>query len=398
MRSFSRFLGPVALLSIASLFSVEAAWAAPINVNNGELNFGAVSGNSQPTKIGDNEAAGFSYRYSNVFSGVDAVATLLDVTNVDEDDDETNGADLRLDEFDDDSSTTGKVIDLDLDVFGDNDLTQTGSATFRIDFVASGTSDAVTLQNISILVDDIDGLQFARFAGISAYELSATPLTDLSVTSSGGAYEFFEADDDSSDPEDEDFWVLVEYLSASSITITLGARQSGSASFGVAFRDATWTSAPDRTVVPLTAYTLTYDANGASSGSVPSAQASTSSSSEVVLSAAQGDLSRESCSFNGWNSRPDGAGANYVDGGTITLTANTTLYANWSCSSGSGGGGGGEAAPVVPPRTLAATGLGSLEASAVGGVAGLLLASGLVAIVASRYVGRRNQRDVRSSA
>jgi hypothetical protein len=233
VRFFARSLAPIALLSAASLFFAEAAWAGPITVDivNGEMNFGATSGTNQPSKIGDAATEGFSHRYDDVFAGVDAVATVIDIDNLDSDDNEANGQNLRLDEFDDSDLTTGKQIDLGLDVFGNSDSSppevQTGFVTFRIDFVEADTNDAATLQNISMRIDDIDSNQFAKFAGISAYELSATPATELTVTSTGGAYEFKEPVGASSSSSHQENWVVVEYASASSITITLGAREAG---------------------------------------------------------------------------------------------------------------------------------------------------------------------------
>lgn len=43
-----------------------------------------------------------------------------------------------------------------------------------------------------------------------------------------------------------------------------------------------------------------------------------------------GALTKTNYRFLGWNTRADGAGINYVFGDTITLTSDTTLYANWA--------------------------------------------------------------------
>jgi hypothetical protein len=189
----------------------------------------------------------------------------------------------------------------------------------------------VTLQNFGMRIDDIDSNQYASFAGITAYELSATPATELTVSDAGGAYEFKEPLGNGSSSSHQENWVVVEYSAASSITLTLGARESGGASFGVAFADTTWSSSATRVVPTLTAYTLTYDGNSATSGSVPAAQSSTTSSSSITLAAPQGNLLRTNCTFGGWNTRADGSGANYLDSSSITMTANATLFAKWTC-------------------------------------------------------------------
>lgn len=43
-------------------------------------------------------------------------------------------------------------------------------------------------------------------------------------------------------------------------------------------------------------------------------------------------FTRENYTFDGWNTAADGSGTFYADGANITLTADTTLYAQWSCS------------------------------------------------------------------
>ena len=43
-------------------------------------------------------------------------------------------------------------------------------------------------------------------------------------------------------------------------------------------------------------------------------------------------FTREGYNFTGWTTEADGSGTSYADGANITLTADTTLYAQWSCS------------------------------------------------------------------
>jgi hypothetical protein len=301
------------------------------------MNFGATSGTNQPTDIGKDKGLGFSHRYNDVFAGVDAVATVLAVENVDSDDDETNGADGLMDEFDEADDESGRAINLSLDVFGESGsegipaASSLGKVTFRLDFVEADSNKAVTLQNIAMRVVDIDNKQFAQFAGITAYELSSNPASVLTATGQGGAYEFAEPVGESSSSDNEENWVAVEYAEASTITITLGGRLAGGASFGLTFADTEWSEAPTRTTPELTPYTLSYDANEASEGSVPQMQSSTTLSTVVTLAAPQGDLVKTDCAFEGWNTKTDGSGSTFLDSEPITLTANTTLYAQWNC-------------------------------------------------------------------
>jgi hypothetical protein len=332
-------ISSTAAIVFGSFVFAQPASATTINVALGEMNFGATAGTNQPDDIGKDAGLGFSHRYNDVFAGVDAVATVLAIENIDGDDDETNGADGLLDEFDEADSDSGRTIDLSLDVFGDSGdpesnipaASSLGTATFRIDFVEADSNKAVTLQNVAMRVVDIDNTQFAQFAGVTSYELSANPASVLTAAGQGGAFEFADLGGSSSTSSDESNWVAVEYAEASTITITLGARQAGGASFGVAFVDTEWSEAPTRATPALTPYTLSYDANEASEGSVPQMQSSTTLSTVVTLAAPQGDLVKTDCAFEGWNTKTDGSGSTFLDSEPITLTSNTTLYAQWNC-------------------------------------------------------------------
>ena len=76
-------------------------------------------------------------------------------------------------------------------------------------------------------------------------------------------------------------------------------------------------------------YTVTYDANQATSGSPP-LQGSGPINGTYTVAANSGSLARSGYTFAGWNTNDQGTGTTYAAGtGTLTLTANTTLYAKW---------------------------------------------------------------------
>lgn len=82
---------------------------------------------------------------------------------------------------------------------------------------------------------------------------------------------------------------------------------------------AVWTAVPT--------YTLSYSGNGQTTGSVP--MAVTTSDGSVVLSANLNVLTKANYIFNGWNTAANGTGTHYAVGSTFTLSANTTIYAEW---------------------------------------------------------------------
>lgn len=77
---------------------------------------------------------------------------------------------------------------------------------------------------------------------------------------------------------------------------------------------------------PATTFSLTYSANG---GSGAPASTNHTSGSSVTVSATE--PIRSGYTFNGWNANSGGTGTNYAAGsGTITVSANTTLFAKWT--------------------------------------------------------------------
>jgi uncharacterized repeat protein (TIGR02543 family) len=78
-----------------------------------------------------------------------------------------------------------------------------------------------------------------------------------------------------------------------------------------------------------TTYPVTYNANGATSGTAPASQTKTHDVA-LTLATNSGNLARTGYTFSGWNTAADGSGTAYGAGGTYTANAAVTLYARWT--------------------------------------------------------------------
>ncbi len=79
---------------------------------------------------------------------------------------------------------------------------------------------------------------------------------------------------------------------------------------------------------------LTYDANGASAGSVPvDSNSPYGSGTTVTVLGNTGGLVKTGYSFTGWNTVANGSGTAYAPATQFTINANTTLYAQWAPNS-----------------------------------------------------------------
>ena len=74
--------------------------------------------------------------------------------------------------------------------------------------------------------------------------------------------------------------------------------------------------------IPVTTYTLKYNANG---GNNP--PASQTGNGSITISSSK--PTRDGYTFKRWNTKSDGTGTSYNPGATFNLTANVTLYAIW---------------------------------------------------------------------
>ena len=77
-------------------------------------------------------------------------------------------------------------------------------------------------------------------------------------------------------------------------------------------------------------YTVTYDANGSTTGTAPSSQTAPYNTS-VTLRTNSGTLIKTNNLFDGWNTQADGLGTSYAVGTPFVIPdSNTTLYAKWT--------------------------------------------------------------------
>jgi uncharacterized repeat protein (TIGR02543 family) len=78
-------------------------------------------------------------------------------------------------------------------------------------------------------------------------------------------------------------------------------------------------------------YSVTYNGNSNTGGTVPTDATAYSSGATVTVAANSGNLVRTGYTFGGWNTQTNGLGTNYTAGsGTFAINANTTLYAKWN--------------------------------------------------------------------
>lgn len=84
------------------------------------------------------------------------------------------------------------------------------------------------------------------------------------------------------------------------------------------------------------AYTVTYNGNGNTGGSVPADNLTYQQSATVTVKDNTGSLVKTGYTFVGWNATIDGSGMNYSPSATFTMSIgrNVTLYAKWQRFSG----------------------------------------------------------------
>lgn len=111
-----------------------------------------------------------------------------------------------------------------------------------------------------------------------------------------------------------------------SFTITNGvATFSPSAKTEFVSITVTYTTSGGGTPIPTT-YTVTYNANEGTGTITDSNSPYEAGTTVTVL---DNTFTRDGYTFTNWNTAADGSGTDYDEGATFTISANTTLYAQW---------------------------------------------------------------------
>ncbi len=76
-------------------------------------------------------------------------------------------------------------------------------------------------------------------------------------------------------------------------------------------------------------YMVTYSGNGDTGGTAPTDSTEYAANAEVTV-ADKGGLEKTHYLFDGWNTKADGSGTAYAENSIFKITANTTLYAQWT--------------------------------------------------------------------
>lgn len=302
----------------ALVFGVSLAGNAAtttVNAAGGNLLF------NNAVKIGQNAPVGFSTRYPAVFTGVDALVTVTEVTNA------------TLNNVDRVSTVNNWQLWTNVQVGSGG-----GYTNYRVDFVAAGTRDPVIMQNFFVNVGDIDAKQFVEFTSPTSYTLAQN--TQLSVIKNTddsnvppGAFRFAEPNGTGSTDDDTRFWAQVKYGSVSSVDVKLGAAVGGSALFQVSFSSASWTGTTVQEVTPTPPkFTVSYNCNPGALTCTSGSTASTTLNGGATHAVQANGFTLTDYTFNSWNTQPDGSGVKYVAGDGIIPTTNIELFAIWEKS------------------------------------------------------------------
>lgn len=306
-----------ALVISFSATSSSLAATETIEANNQNLLF------NNTVKIGQNAMVGFSTRYTGVYSGVDALVTVIDVSN------------SILSNVDRVSTVNNWQLWTNAQI-----ATGGGSVSYRVEFVKTGSREPVILKDFSVNVGDIDARQYVEFTSPSSYTLAqGTKLVVQPQASPVGAVRFAETNGTGASDDDTRFWAQVNYGSVSAVDVKLGATVGGSALYQVSFGSASWGGTAAEPEEPeIQDVAVNYVCNPPApaicnvGGNISITSAKAGVSQTIKKNATIGNdvaFDLTDFAFNSWNTQPDGSGVSYDPDDTIIPTTNVTLYAIW---------------------------------------------------------------------
>ncbi|MCR5849745.1 MAG: InlB B-repeat-containing protein [Bacteroidaceae bacterium] len=213
------------------------------------------------------------------------------------------------------------------------DVTNASHTTYTTDVTTFNCDDGSTWKAVGFQETQYVSIGIGKGGAnyLETPEVSGT-ITSVAVTWSGNANYYLalqtttgtelEAKSNPSSSTTETFTVSGSYTQLRLV----GRRSSGTSNALASISRVVVTYTPSS---GPTTYTVTYNANGASSGSVPTDETAYSSGDEVTVKGNTGSLKKTDYTFNGWNTAANGSGTSYAPGTKFSITGNTTLYAQW---------------------------------------------------------------------
>lgn len=126
-------------------------------------------------------------------------------------------------------------------------------------------------------------------------------------------------------------WLTLGEITASAVPFTCSANTGAERTSTVTL---SFTGADDKIVTVTQAakptYTVTYYPNGSTGGSVPTDANTYPAGSTVTVLDNTGSLVKTGYSFSHWNTKANGSGTSYNPGETFSISANTSLFAQWA--------------------------------------------------------------------
>lgn len=199
------------------------------------------------------------------------------------------------------------------------------------DYQSNAKAIATTgaLQEHNFYDDAYDWYSFAATAGkVYVIESFVSGYTDTTLTVYDGSTQKAYNDDKAT----SDYGSKISFTAPLTKTYTVKCYSYGGAK-GSNLGYSISVTGPTAT----TAYSVTYNANGATSGTVPVDTATYASGATVTTKLNTGNLAKTGYLFSGWNTNATGTGTTYAPGAAFTMgSANVTLYAKWTASSSGG--------------------------------------------------------------
>ena len=178
------------------------------------------------------------------------------------------------------------------------------------------TIDGVTIASSNVMINN-SALQFKKSGG-NLYNSDEMPgnITKITLATTTG------------------FTIYVGTSSnPSTTTVTSGSAIIGNYKYFKVINNSSSAATTATITVEYSAtYTVTYDANGATSGAVPTDNTKYAENATVTVLGNTGSLAKTHYTFGGWNTKDDGTGTTYAASETFSISDNTTLYAKWNAN------------------------------------------------------------------